>query len=77
MLITQDSDGKFTAWLNGNALDLEEIEKRPKQSPIIASADPKAKPESPAYNHPRRVYRKKLNGKPVLTTMIIDQDISI
>ena len=72
VLITQDSDGEITAWLDGNVLDLEEIEKRPKQNPITASAAPKAKPEPPAYNHPWRAYGKKLNGKPILTTMIID-----
>jgi transposase len=70
VLITQDSDGEITAWLDGNALELEEIEKRPKQSQITASAAPNAKPEPPAYNHPWRTYGKKLNGKPVLTTMI-------
>ena len=72
VLITQDSDGEITAWLDGNVLDLEEIEKRPKQKPITASAAPKTKPEPPAYNHPWRAYGKKLNGKPILTTMIID-----
>lgn len=72
VLITQDSDGEITAWLDGNALELEELEKRPKQNPITASAAPRAKPEPPAYNHPWRTYGKKLNGKPILTTMIID-----
>lgn len=70
VLVTQDSNGEITAWLDGNALELEEIEKRPKQSQITASAVPKAKPEPPAYNHPWRTYGKKLNGKPILTTMI-------
>jgi len=72
VLVTQDSNGEITAWLDGNALELEEIEKRPKQSQITASAAPKAKPEPPAYNHPWRTYGKKLNGKPILTTMIIN-----
>lgn len=72
VLITQDSDGEITAWLDGNALELDEIEKRPKQNKITVSTAPKAKPEPPAYNHPWRAYGKKLNGKPILTTMIID-----
>jgi hypothetical protein len=72
VLVIQDSNGEITAWLDGNALELEEIEKRPKQSQITASTAPKAKPEPPAYNHPWRAYGKNLNGKPILTTMIID-----
>ncbi len=29
VLVTQDSNGEITAWLDGNALELEEIEKDP------------------------------------------------
>jgi hypothetical protein len=76
VLVTQDSNGEITAWLDGNALELEDIEKRPRQSQITACAA-KGKPEPPAYNHPWRTYGKKLNGKPILTTMIINWDIFI
>lgn len=70
VLVTQDSNGEITAWLDGNVLVLEEIEKRPKQSQITACTAPKTRPDPPAYNHPWRTYGKKLNRKPVLTTMI-------
>lgn len=72
VLITQQSNEKIKAWLDGNLLELEIIEKRPKQGQIVASTSVKAKPEPPLYNHPWRTYGKKINGKPILTTLIVD-----
>ncbi len=70
VLISQDSMGMITAWLDGKALALDEIEKRSKQYQITASTAPKTKSEPSAYNHLWRTYGKKLNGRPILITLI-------
>ena len=69
VLITYDASGAVSAWLDGNRLTLEEIEKRPKQGTVVSSKSAEAKPVAPAYNHPWRNYGKKINGKPILTTL--------
>jgi len=50
-------------------LTLKEIERRPKQGTVVSSKSTKAQPVVPAYNHPWRTYGKKINGKPILTTL--------
>jgi len=62
--------------LDGDLLTLEEIKKRPKQGIVVSSKSAEAKPVVPAYNHPWRTYGKKINGKPILTTLSTEQDIS-
>ena len=69
VLITRDHTGAVSAWFDGNLLTLKEIEKRPKQGVIVSTKSAEAKPLAPAYDHPWRTYGKKINGKPVLTTL--------
>lgn len=69
VLITYDASGAVSAWFHGDLLSLEEIEKRPKQGTVVSSKSAEAKPVVPAYNHPWRTYGKKINGKPILTTL--------
>jgi len=69
VLITCDASGTISAWFHGNLLTLEEIEKRPKQGAVVSSKSAEAKPVVPAYDHPWRTYGKKINGKPILTTL--------
>lgn len=72
VLITRDSKGVISAWLHGSFLNLEEVEKRPRQFVTKLCNSPAAKPVLPDYKHPWRTYGKKLNGRPVLTTMLIE-----
>ena len=72
VLITVDSAGSISAWFDGNLLSLEEIEKRPKQGAVVSVGSEKAEPLPPAYNHPWRTYGKKINGKPILTTLAVE-----
>ena len=72
VLITCDSSGSISAWFDGNLLTLEEIEKRPKQGSVVSTKSVDAKPLPPAYDHPWRTYGKKINGKPILTTVSIE-----
>jgi transposase len=72
VLITCASSGLISAWFDGNLLRLEEIEKRPKQGAIVSTKSAKATPLPPAYEHPWRTYGKKINGKPVLTTLLLE-----
>ena len=72
VLITCDHTGVVRAWLDGNVLTLEEIEKRPRQGTVVSTKSVDAKPIPPAYNHPWRTYGKKINGKPVLITLLTD-----
>ena len=77
VLITCNADGCVSAWFDGKQLDLELLEQRPKQTEIASSKSSESKPLPPAYDHPWRTYGKKINGKPLLTTMLTEQDISI
>ncbi|HPM10943.1 MAG TPA: ISNCY family transposase [Paludibacter sp.] len=72
VLITCDPTGSISAWFSGSLLTLEEIEKRSKQAEVVSSKSAKAKPLPPAYDHPWRTYGKKINGKPVLTTLLLE-----
>lgn len=72
VLITSDSSGSISAWFDGNLLTIEEIEKRPKQGSVVSTKSVDAKPLPPAYNHPWRTYGKKINGKPILTTLLTE-----
>jgi len=36
---------------------------------IVSSKSEQTNPLPPAYDHPWRTYGKKINGKPVLTTL--------
>jgi len=72
VLITCEASGSISAWFESNLLTLQEIEKRPKQGAVVSSKSPKAKPLAPAYDHPWRTYGKKINGKPVLTTLLTE-----
>jgi len=69
VLITCDASGSVSAWFNGNLLTLKEVEKRPKQTAIVSSKSEHTNPLPPAYDHPWRTYGKKINGKPILTTL--------
>ena len=69
VLITRDYTGSISAWFDGNLLTLKEIEKRPKQGVIVSTKSAEAKPLAPAYDYPWRTCGKKINGKPVLTTL--------
>ena len=69
VLITYDASGCVSAWFHGNLLTLEEVEKRPRQTAIVSSKSEQTQPLPPAYDHPWRTYGKKINGKPVLTTL--------
>lgn len=72
VLITCDASGAISAWYHGNLLTLTELEKRPKQTPVVASKSTRAEPIVPAYDHPWRTYGKKINGKPILTTLTVE-----
>ena len=69
VLITRDHTGAISAWFHGNPLTLKEIEKRPRQGAVVSTKSANATPLPPAYNHSWRTYGKKINGKPVLTTL--------
>jgi transposase len=69
VLITCDHTGAVSAWFHGNPLTLKEIEKRPRQGAVVSTKSADSKPLPPAYDHPWRTYGKKINGKPVLTTL--------
>jgi len=69
VLITRDSAGLISAWFDGNLLTLKEIEKRPRQGAVVSTKSANATPLPPAYDHPWRTYGKKINGKPILTTL--------
>lgn len=69
VLITCDASRTISAWHHGNLLKLEEIEKRPKQTPVVSTKSVASEPFVPAYDHPWRTYGKKINGKPLLTTL--------
>ncbi|NLV85383.1 MAG: ISNCY family transposase [Spirochaetales bacterium] len=69
VLITCDASGFVSAWFHGNLLILEEVEKRSRQVAIVSSKSESTNPLPPAYDHPWRTYGKKINGKPVLTTL--------
>lgn len=69
VLVTCDPSGTISAWFHGDLLTLLEIEKRPKQGAVVSTKSVEAKPLPPAYDHPWRTYGKKINGKPVLTTL--------
>ncbi len=72
VLITCNPSSSISAWFDGNLLTLQEIEKRPKQAAVVSSKSEDAKPLPPAYDHPWRTYGKKINGKPILTTLLIE-----
>jgi transposase len=72
VLITCDASRAISAWYRGNLLRLNEIEKRPKQTPIVSAKSAVSEPVVPAYNHPWRTYGKKINGKRVLTTLLLE-----
>jgi transposase len=69
VLITYDASEEITAWFHGNLLTLKEVEKRPKQTPVVSAKSTDTKPLPPAYDHPWRTYGKKINSKPILTTL--------
>jgi len=69
VLITCDASGSVSAWFHGHLLVLEEVQKRSRQAAIVSSKSEQTKPLPPAYDHPWRTYGKKINGKPVLTTL--------
>ena len=69
VLITCDASGSVSAWFHGNLLTLEEVQKRSRQTAIVSSKSEQTNPLPPAYDHPWRTYGKKINGKPVLTTL--------
>jgi len=61
--------GENKAWFHGSLLTLKEIERRPRQGAVVSTKSVNATPLAPAYDHPWRTYGKKINGKPVLTTL--------
>jgi len=69
VLVTCDASGSVSAWFDGHMLTLEEVEKRSRQAVIVSSKSEHTSPLPPAYDHPWRTYGKKINGKPVLTTL--------
>jgi len=69
VLITVDPAGSISAWFDGKLLKLDEIKKRPKQTPVVSTKSVASEPVVPAYDHPWRTYGKKINGKPILTTL--------
>ena len=69
VLITCDASGCVSAWFHGDLLTLEEVEKGSRQTAIVSSKSEHPEPLPPAYDHPWRTYGKKINGKPVLTTL--------
>jgi len=72
VLITCDASGSVSAWFHGNPLILEEGEKRARQAAIVSSKSEHIIPLPPAYDHPWRTYGKKINGQPVLTTLLLE-----
>ena len=72
VLMTRAASGEVSAWFDGNQLNLELLEKRPKQTEIASSKSSDAKPLPPDYDHPWRTYGKKINGKPILTTLVTE-----
>ena len=69
VLITRNNAGEISAWFGGNKLELKQLASYPKQGAIVSSKSADAKPIAPAYNHPWRTYGKKINGKPVVTSL--------
>jgi transposase len=69
VLITKNHSGEISAWFHGNKLELKELRSNPKQGVIVSSKSPDARPVAPAYNHPWRTYGKKINGKPMVTSL--------
>lgn len=69
VLITKNPSGEISAWFHGNKLELKEIHSYPKQGVVVSYKSADAKPLAPAYNHPWRTYGKKINGKPVVTSL--------
>ena len=72
VLIACEASGSISAWCESNLLTLQEIDKSPKQTAVVSSKSAKAKPLPPAYDHPWRTYGKKINGKPILTTLLLE-----
>ena len=66
VLVTQDSEGAVSAFLNHNQLLLQTFHKQPVQGKIVSSKSVDHCVFSPPVNHPWRTYGKKLNGLPVL-----------
>ena len=69
VLITRNNAGEISAWFGGNKLELKQLASYPKQGAIVSSKSADAQPIAPAYNHPWRTYGKKINGKPVVTSL--------
>lgn len=69
VLITKNQSGEISAWFHGNKLELKELRSYPKQGAIVSSKSSDAKPIAPAFDHPWRTYGKKINGKPVITSL--------
>ena len=72
VLITCDASRTISAWFHGNRLKLDEIEKSPKQALVVSTKHDASGQVVPAYDHPWRTYGKKINGKPVLTTLLLE-----
>jgi len=69
VLITKIQSGEISAWFHGNKVELKELRSYPIQGAIVSSKSSDAKPLAPAYDHPWRTYGKKINGKPVVTSL--------
>lgn len=69
VLITKNQSGEISAWFHGNRVELKELRSYPLQGAIVSSKSADAKPLAPAYDHPWRTYGRKINGKPVVTSL--------
>ena len=67
VLVTVDSSGLVSAWLDGNLLELVMIDKYSKPASVVTNKSNVLVPVPPAVDHPWRTYGKKLNDNPRAT----------
>ena len=72
VLITKNEDGLISAYLNGDPLDLELIQKQPKRAKVVSTKSLEHDAFIPPINHPWRSYGKKLNGRPIPMSVSVD-----
>jgi len=65
VLVTKNEDGLISAYLNGELLKIDLIQKQPKRAKVVSTKSLEHDAYIPPTDHPWRSYGKKLNGKPI------------
>lgn len=65
VLITKNEVGLISAYLNGDPLELELIQKQPKRAKVVSTKSLDHDAYIPPADHPWRSYGKKLSGRPI------------